>query len=160
MPYSLIHCKIIRTGIHKGNPLVPFVESGYAVLLKTLFYIPSARTGRFGNPIGRVSDGSFPYFCTDRNRVPARHERKKTLFLKKRKTDCHAPFGARNDRTVVNRTFYGGCNDRIVSIVLICKLRIIKLCIKAVLFKQLLVRALLSHPAAVHNKYAVGVAYC
>ena len=74
-------------------------------------------------------------------------------------TDCHAPFGARNDRTVVNRTFYGGCNDRIVSIVLICKLRIIKLCIKAVLFKQLLVRALLSHPAAVHNKYAVGVAY-
>ena len=75
-------------------------------------------------------------------------------------TDCRAPFGARNDRTVVNRTFYGGCNDRIVSIVLICKLRIIKLCIKAVLFKQLLVRALLSHPAAVHNKYAVGVAYC
>ena len=160
MPYSLIHCKIIRTGIHKGNPLVPFVESGYAVLLKTLFAKLSARTGRFGNPIGRVSDGSFPYFCTDRNRVPARHERKKTLFLKKRKTDCHAPFGARNDRTVVNRTFYGGCNDRIVSIVLICKLRIIKLCIKAVLFKQLLVRALLSHPAAVHNKYAVGVAYC
>ena len=75
-------------------------------------------------------------------------------------TDCHAPNGARNDRTVVNRTFYGGCNDRIISIVLICKLRIIKLCIKAVLFKQLLVRALLSHPAAVHNKYAVGVAYC
>lgn len=77
-----------------------------------------------------------------------------------KRTDCRAPFGARNDRTVVNRTFYGGCNDRIVSIVLICKLRIIKLCIKAVLFKQLLVRALLSHPAAVHNKYAVGVAYC
>ena len=85
MPYSLIHCKTIRTGIHKGNPLVPFVESGYAVLLKTLFYIPSARTGRFGNPIERVSDGSFPYFCPYRNRVPARHERKKTLFFKKGK---------------------------------------------------------------------------
>ena len=27
MPYSLIHCKTIRTGIHKGNPIVPFVES-------------------------------------------------------------------------------------------------------------------------------------
>ena len=78
-------CKIIRMGIHKGNPLVPFVESGYAVLLKTLFYIPSARTGRFGNPIGWVSDGSFPYFCPYRNRVPARHERKKTLFFKKGK---------------------------------------------------------------------------
>ena len=23
MPYSLIHCKTIRTGIHKGNPLMP-----------------------------------------------------------------------------------------------------------------------------------------
>ena len=23
VPYSLIHCKTIRTGIHKGNPLVP-----------------------------------------------------------------------------------------------------------------------------------------
>ena len=74
-------CKIIRMGIHKGNPLVPFVESGYAVLLKTLFYIPSARTGRFGNPIGRVSDGSFPYFCPYRNRVPARHERKRILLF-------------------------------------------------------------------------------
>ena len=98
-----MHCKIIRTGIHKRNPLVPFVESGYAVLLKTLFYIPSARTGRFGNPIGRVSDGSFPYFCPYRNRVPARHERKKTLFFKKRKTDCHAPNGARNDEGVRER---------------------------------------------------------
>ena len=63
VPYSLIHCKTIRTGIHKGNPLVPFVESGYAVLLKTLFAKLSARTGRFGNPCGWVSDGSFPYFC-------------------------------------------------------------------------------------------------
>ena len=78
-----MHCNIIRTGIHKGNPLVPFVESGDAFLLKTLFAKSSARTGRFGNPIGRVSDGSFPYFCPYRNRVPARHERKKTLFLKK-----------------------------------------------------------------------------
>ena len=64
---------------------MPFVESGYAVLLKTLFYIPSARTGRFGNPIGRVSDGSFPYFCPYRNRVPARHERKKIYFFEKGK---------------------------------------------------------------------------
>ena len=87
-------------GIHKGNPLVPFVESGYAVLLKTLFYIPSARTGRFGNPIGRVSDGSFPYFCPYRNRVPARHERKRILLFQRGKTDCRAPDGARNDETV------------------------------------------------------------
>jgi len=92
MPYSLIHCKTIRTGIHKGNPLVPFVESGDVIVLKTLFAKSSARTGRFGNPIGRVSDGSFPYFCPYRNRVPARHERKKTLFFKKRKTDCRSRF--------------------------------------------------------------------
>ena len=70
-------CKIIRMGIHKGNPLVPFVESGYAVLLKTLFYIPSARTGRFGNPCGWVSDGSIK--CN--TRVPARHERKRILLF-------------------------------------------------------------------------------
>ena len=95
-----MHCKIIRTGIHKGNPLVPFVESGYAVLLKTLFAKSSARTGRFGNPIGRVSDGSFPYFCPYRNRVPARHERKKTLFFKKGKTDCRAPDGGLACRSV------------------------------------------------------------
>ena len=44
MPYSLIHCKTIRTGIHKGNPLVPFVESEDVVLLKTLFAKLSART--------------------------------------------------------------------------------------------------------------------
>ena len=81
VPYSLIHCKTIRTGIHKGNPLVPFVESGYAVLLKTLFAKLSARTGRFGNPCGWVSDGSFPYFCPYRNRVPARHERKRILLF-------------------------------------------------------------------------------
>ena len=112
MPYSLIYCKIIRTGIHKGNPLVPFVESGYAVLLKTLFYIPSARTGRFGNPIGRVSDGSFPYFCPYRNRVPARHERKKTLFFKKRKTDCHAPNGVRNDKGNGFGSIKKGCRKR------------------------------------------------
>ena len=80
-----MHCKIIRTGIHKGNPLVPFVESGDVIVLKTLFAKSSARTGRFGNPIGRVSEGSFPYFCPYRNRVPARHERKKTLFFKKGK---------------------------------------------------------------------------
>ena len=78
-----MHCNIIRTGIHKGNPLVPFVESGDVIVLKALFAKSSARTGRFGNPIGRVSDGSFPYFCPYRNRVPARQERKKTLFLKK-----------------------------------------------------------------------------
>ena len=78
-------CKIIRMGIHKGNPLVPFVESGDVIVLKALFAKSSARTGRFGNPIGRVSDGSFPYFCPYRNRVPARHERKKTLFFKKGK---------------------------------------------------------------------------
>ena len=100
-----MHCKIIRTGIHKGNPLVPFVESEDVIVLKTLFYIPSARTGRFGNPIGRVSDGSFPYFCPYRNRVPARHERKKTLFLKKRKTDCRTPYGICNDRAFKN-AFY------------------------------------------------------
>ena len=87
-----MHCKIIRTGIHKGNPLVPFVESGDVIVLKALFAKMSARTGRFGNPIGRVSDGSFPYFCPYRNRVPARHERKKTLFFKKRKTDCRSRF--------------------------------------------------------------------
>ena len=112
MPYSLIHCKIIRTGIHKGNPLVPFVESGYAVLLKTLFYIPSARTGRFGNPIGRVSDGSFPYFCPYRNRVPARHERKKTLFFKKGKTDCRAPNGVRSDKGNGFGSIKKGCRKR------------------------------------------------
>ena len=87
----------MRTGIHKGNPLVPFVESGYAVLLKTLFYIPSARTGRFGNPIGRVSDGSFPYFCPYRNRVPARHERKNILLFQRGKTDCRGAKAPRND---------------------------------------------------------------
>ena len=80
-----MHCKIIRTGIHKGNPLVPFVESGDVIVLKTLFAKSSARTGRFGNPIGRVSDGSFPYFCPYRNRVPARHERKKIYFFEKGK---------------------------------------------------------------------------
>ena len=58
-----MHCKIIRTGIHKGNPLVPFVESGDVIVLKALFAKSSARTGRFGNPCGWVSDGSFPYFC-------------------------------------------------------------------------------------------------
>ena len=86
-----MHCKTIRTGIHKGNPLVPFVESGDVVLLKTLFAKLSARTGRFGNPIGRVSDGSFPYFCPYRNRVPARHERKRIYFFEKGKTG--APCG-------------------------------------------------------------------
>ena len=122
MPYSLIHCKTIRTGIHKGNPLVPFVESGDVVLLKTLFAKLSARTGRFGNPIGRVSDGSFPYFCPYRNRVPARHERKIILkillyFIStnkrpvilsawreririplERRTDCHGAKAPRNDK--------------------------------------------------------------
>jgi|GEM_PF-5346682 len=35
---------------------------------------PFGCSGRFGNPIKRVSDGSFPYFCPHRNRVPTRHE--------------------------------------------------------------------------------------
>ena len=64
---------------------MPFVESGDAFLLKTLFAKSSARTGRFGNPIGRVSDGSFPYFCPYRNRVPARHERKRIYSFEKEK---------------------------------------------------------------------------
>ncbi|HBJ10404.1 MAG TPA: hypothetical protein DDY61_01580, partial [Ruminococcaceae bacterium] len=80
-------------GFQKGLPLLPFVESGDVILLKALFAKSSARTGRFGNPIGRVSDGSFPYFCPYRNRVLARHERRKTLFFKKGKTDCRAPDG-------------------------------------------------------------------
>ena len=58
-----MHCKTIRKGIHKGNPLVPFVESGDVIVLKALFAKSSARTGRFGNPIESVSDGFFPYFC-------------------------------------------------------------------------------------------------
>ena len=77
MPYSLIYYKTIRTGIHKGNPLVPFVESGDVIVLKALFAKMSARTGRFGNPCGWVSDGSIK--CN--TQVPARHERKKTLFF-------------------------------------------------------------------------------
>ena len=109
------------------------------------------------NPAGPLV--FFPLFLSRQKGCACAARAQNDFIFKKRKTDCHAPFGARKDRTVVNRTFYGGCNDRIVSIVLICKLRIIKLCIKAVLFKQLLVRALLSYPAAVHNKYAVGVAY-
>ena len=90
----------MRTGIHKGNPLVPFVESGDVIVLKALFAKSSARTGRFGNPIGRVSDGSFPYFCPYRNRVPARHERKNILLFQRGKTDCRAPYGARNDKAM------------------------------------------------------------
>ncbi len=87
-----MHCKTIRKGIHKGNPLVPFVESGDVIVLKALFAKLSARTGRFGNPIGRVSDGSFPYFCPYRNRVPARHgtSAKRLYFLKKEKTACRS----------------------------------------------------------------------
>ena len=97
MPYSLIHCKTMRTGIHKGDPLVPFVESGDVIVLRALFAKSSARTGRFGNPIGRVSDGSFPYFCPYRNRVPARHERKNILLFQRGKTDCRGAKAPRND---------------------------------------------------------------
>ena len=39
---------------------------------------PFGHSGRSGNPIERVSGGSFPYFCPYRNRVPARHERKRS----------------------------------------------------------------------------------
>ncbi len=72
-------------GFQKGLPLLPFVESEDVILLKALFAKSSARTGRFGNPIGRVSEGSFPYFCPYRNRVPARHERKKIYSFEKEK---------------------------------------------------------------------------
>ena len=79
---------------------MPFVESGDVIVLKALFAKLSARTGRFGNPIGRVSDGSFPYFCPYRNRVPARHERKRILLFQRGKTDCHGAKAPRNDRGV------------------------------------------------------------
>ena len=46
---------------------------------------PFCRLGRFGNPIERVSDGSFPHFCPHRNGVPARHERKYLYVLKYQK---------------------------------------------------------------------------
>ena len=42
---------------------------------------PFGHSGRSGNPIERVSGGSFPYFCPYRNRVPARHERKIILKI-------------------------------------------------------------------------------
>ena len=76
---------------------MPFVESGDVILLKALFAKSSARTGRFGNPIGRVSDGSFPYFCPYRNRVPARHERKKIYSFEKEKRIAAAVTRLRND---------------------------------------------------------------
>ena len=79
---------------------MPFVESGDVIVLRALFAKSSARTGRFGNPCGWVSDGSFLYFCPYRNRVPARHERKNILLFQRGKTDCRAPDGARNDKAM------------------------------------------------------------
>ena len=44
---------------------------------------PFSCSGRFENPIKRVSDGSFPYFCPHRNRVPCAALAQKAIKLHK-----------------------------------------------------------------------------
>ena len=46
-----------------------------------------------------------------RNYVILNAERERIRNTLKRKTDCHAPDGARNDRASVFRTPYGICNN-------------------------------------------------
>ena len=77
---------------------------------------PFGHSGRSGNPIERVSGGSFPYFCPHRNRVPARHERKKTLFLKKEKRiAAHLTVLAMTGKRKYICAPYGVCNDKEVK---------------------------------------------
>ena len=85
----LLHRGVHRTPAPQWQNYKRFSRLRYLLAHTVLLYskgfqrevCPFGHSGRSGNPIERVSGGSFPYFCPYRNRVPARHERKIILKI-------------------------------------------------------------------------------
>ena len=90
---------------------MPFVESEDVVLLKTLFAKLSARTEGSETRSEGCPTALSPISVRTEIGCPRGTSAKRLYFLKKGKRIAAVALLLRNDRTTVNRTFYGGCND-------------------------------------------------
>ena len=99
MPYSLIHCKTIRTGIHKGNPLVPLGKQlGVQLFFACSFPCLPQGGYRGPNPAGPLNALCFLSVITERKCL--RGTSAERLYFLKRRTDCHGAKAPLNDRGV------------------------------------------------------------